>query len=454
MTQSRFLSMLYDPLNRFNKKIIDYKENDYNSISPIIKIMCKSLEVCDNIEFNRLEMITDEEEIFKRKQTIELENSRLMEAKCVFNIKDEKGDYIINDKTKEKEEIGFSFLLPKLLEGSKFLISDVKYYPMIQIIDFKPIFKKDRMILKTLINKMTINFKKTREKPSNIEVDLYTKKVPLIYILFSMEEPIDVLRKMFSHFEFSDEMIDETSIKIGSRFLHIYDEDKNEEYKQFYMAIIKNTKIKSFDSFLNKTYFIKNLGSKFTSNTNTIESKGQKILYSLFRILDPITQVHLDCNNLVDLILREIKTYTTYNDTQMNLLNKRIRLSEYILFPLIRRLSDNLYMYLNNPYKNDNKLRNIFKINKDIVIDYLKTSELTRYDDSCNSLDVIQKTKATFVGSVGGLSQEIPASLRMLDESYLNRIDLITSPTGDSAGLTVMLSVTNKNLFNDLGVFQ
>jgi hypothetical protein len=461
MTQGSLLAKLVDPLNKINSEFLYYKENDYKNIIDLLSIICKSIEVCENIRFNRIEVISDEEKLNKLKRNIDIEDTRLMKVICYFNLLNEKGE---NIKQENGEDFiaDFKFFIPKLLDGNKFILKGVEYTPLIQVIDYKPVINKDRITIKTTINKLIITTRKLRNIVRNYEVNLFSKIVPLLHIIFSMRNPLELITEKFKgKFEITDKKKYNNplkSIKVGNQFINIdLDLELRENSHAKYLALMlsNSKKIKSVDLFKTSDYFIKQLGSKFTTNTNTYEDKGRKILYSLNRILDDISKRFLDTDNLIDLILSEIERQENYNDSQMNLFNKRIRFSEWVLYPLSQRLSDNLYIYLNSNHKNENKLKNVFKIDPYIVINYLLKSELCRYDDQTNSLDIISRTKGTFLGgSISGMTNNVPAGLRMIDETYIGRIDVISSPTGDGCGLTFQLTPMNSNIVSEKGTFQ
>ena len=75
---------------------------------------------------------------------------------------------------------------------------------------------------------------------------------------------------------------------------------------------------------------------------------------------------------------------------------------------------------------------------------------MVRYNDQSNQMSAIASTKASFIASES--SKNIPDSLKSVPASGLGRIDLITTPTGSSVGLTFNLSATNPKLVDEKGI--
>ena len=187
------------------------------------------------------------------------------------------------------------------------------------------------------------------------------------------------------------------------------------------------------------------LGSYYTSNPNKFNQKGMNVTHSLNRFLDDISKFYMGVDDMLDMYIKEIEKINKYNiendenNNEMldknqpnNLLNKRVRLSEYVIFPFTKRLSENMHVILNSNNKDNNKINkilNIFKIAPDIIIKALLTNNLVRYSDQSNLMSAIAKSKASFITTES--SNNIPDNLRSVPKSGIGRIDLITTPSGE-----------------------
>lgn len=498
MTQSDFLMNIIDKKNLINENTLNFKEKDYAKIIDILSIICKSIEIIPEIVFEKIELLDDEYENEKMIRTIPIENSRVVKLRIHFKLVDENGNILHSEKNGEELRPTIDLLIPRLINGS-FILSDVTYYAMLQILDYKSLVKENKSLVKTLINKMEISIKKNRKKQNRVEADIFNRKeVPVWLILFSTINPIEAIERVFkikdiTIGEINDDidgidLEDEEMIIVQDKYIKLNGVLKsikdNKDYS-FSMSIMLealkeflNNKIsskfidkyalnsKSDDFLKNNEIFIEMLGSYYSSNTNKFLSKGMNVVHSLNRFLDDISKSYMGVDNLLDMFMNELERINKHNialknndqeaienNMANNLLNKRVRMSEYIIFAFTKKLSDNMHIVLNSNYKDNiriNKIENIFKINKNIIIKSLMTNNLVRYNDQSNQMTAIASTKASFITSES--SKNIPDSLKSVPSSGLGRIDLITTPTGSSVGLTFNLSATNPKLIDEKGV--
>lgn len=498
MTQSDFLMNIVDKKNLINENTLNFKEKDYAKIIDILTIICKSIEIIPEIVFEKIELLDDEYENEKMIRTIPIENSRVIKIRIHFKLVDENKDVILDEKTGNELRPTIDLLIPRLINGS-FILSDVTYYAMLQILDYKSLVKENKSLVKTLINKMEIEIKKNRKKQNRVEIDVFNRKeIPMWLVLFSILEPIEAMKKVFKIEDIKigsledgsvdEDLEDEELIIIQNKYIKLNgilnSIEVNKEYS-FSIAIMLealkeflNNKVSSkfLDKYISNTnaedllktneIFIEMLGSYYSSNSNKYLTKGMNVVHSLNRFLDDISKSYMGVDNLLDMFMNELERINKHNialknndqeaienNMANNLLNKRVRLSEYIIFAFTKKLSDNMHIVLNSNNKDNiriNKIQNIFKINKNIIIKSLLTNNLVRYNDQSNQMSAIASTKASFIASES--SKNIPDSLKSVPASGLGRIDLITTPTGSSVGLTFNLSATNPKLVDEKGI--
>lgn len=488
MTQSDFLMNIIDKKNLINENTINFKENDYNNMVHILEVICGSIEVIPEIVFERIEVLDDEFELNKMIRNIPIENSRVIKLRIHFKIVDEDGNVRINEKDKKELRPTIDLLIPRLIDGT-FILYDVHRYPMLQILDFKSLVKEKSTTIKTLINKMRLEIKKTRKKQSKVELELFKRKdMPLWLVLFSLYKPIEALNRVF---KYGVELIDkdacealETDIEIDNYLIRInnlnditnsvsVENIMYESLKEFFIdknvlpLLIKILKQDGVENLFNSSdTFIKILGSYYATNTNKYLTKGLNVVHSLNRFLDDISKSYMEVEDMLDMFLKEIEKIISFNESEEldkeieknlpnYLFNKRVRLSEYILFPFTKKLSENMHVILNSNIKDNNKINkilDIFKIDQNIILSYIMTNNLVRYNDQSNLMIAICKLKASFLTSES--SKNISDDLRNVPRSGINVIDLITTPTGSSVGLTFSISAVNKNLFDSKGIIQ
>ena len=128
----------------------------------------------------------------------------------------------------------------------------------------------------------------------------------------------------------------------------------------------------------------------------------------------------------------------------MDLKNKRIRMSEYIAAYMIKRLSGRMAKFMNN---NDIKLKDVetlIAMPKDFLIKTVIGSKqpLLRYNQTTNDQDLWSALKCTIKGpgAIGsGSSNSINDKYRGVHLSYLGKLDLLTSSNSDP-GMSSMIN--------------
>ena len=163
MTQRDFLVNIVDKENIVNGYTMNYKDYDYKNILNILSIICKSIEVIPEIVFERIELLDDEYQNEKMIRNIPIENTRVIKIKIHFKIIDDEGNVRIDDKTGKEVRPVIELMIPRLINGT-FILYDVAYYCMLQILDFKSLIRENSSTVKTLINKLKIVLKKNREE--------------------------------------------------------------------------------------------------------------------------------------------------------------------------------------------------------------------------------------------------------------------------------------------------
>ncbi len=189
------------------------------------------------------------------------------------------------------------------------------------------------------------------------------------------------------------------------------------------------------------TYWEKKFGAMFTKNMNNQAEKAQKLLISFERILDSRTKKILDVpEDLKEDIYGVVEwMLSNFSDLiekdNIHLKNKRLRLVEYIIYPLVSKFSSNTYRNFNDKSKvTFKKLKSLFRIKPGILIKGIMSNELLRYDNAVNGFDLF--TAGLRVSQKGPQSMisnksEVPIKYRDIHPSYIGRISLTHSSASE-----------------------
>lgn len=453
--QGNILRTLSIPLeNEFSSNLLTFKGKKFKEIEEEVGHICRSLEVIDTIKFLRTEKIT-EHTILNAKKHIDLEKHRVERFKCFFKV--------TNEEDGSEEEVNFHFDIPVFIDDEYFLLYGTRYRPMMQFVNYRPVHniskegKTYNIVIKTLINKLVLNlrFTKSNDMPVEIVLDLFKKKtnLALVLLLLTDKNIYKIMDDFFQDYEVV-EVYDKDLIKDGNyidlktKMFKVNDTDLNTNPTKFVMLQTLNKLKLNYNSLeVDNDTLIKKFGSLFTTNSNTFKTKGERVLVVISRMLDNITKRYLDSSvdTVYDMLVFEIKNlYKEGIDNNNAVETRRLIFTENIFYPLLERLSNNLYIYLNTNYKSFAKLNNVFKIQNDIIVKHITTSELVVFDDSTSSMDTFLREKVSLIPQ-GLKKQRISNKLRLLDETYLGMLDIITSSNGDSAGLSTFITPIKHN---------
>ena len=445
-----------DNPEKFNEEFIYMKRDD--KVLDYMVDICKALEVIDGVKFLGAKLITDESQLKTRgkegEKWIGLEESRLDTIDIKFRV--------TGDKEGEDEIIERSILFPKLINDFYYVLGGNKSYPIYQIIDLATYKTPKSLTLKTLL--MPIVLRTYEETITDYNENEYTEN---IFILDLFKNKVNVLHYYFAKFGLEEtiKMFGFTDHEIGIAGADEIDFDDNEEYilfkvsKHVVVYVANEVMEKSFnrrfvlmivnmlnsrctmDRVISREYWEKKLGMIFTKNPNSQADKAKKIIISFERILDDRTRKILRIDDKYKKnIYSIIEWMMTHYDTlitkdNMDLANKRIRVNEYLLHPLLIKFSTITYRLLNKPQVTFNQKKQLFStLGPGFVIKKLKQNELLRYNNSVNGIDLFTsglKFSQRGPQSMSEGGKSISIRYRGLHPSYVGRIGLTTSSSGD-----------------------
>jgi hypothetical protein len=437
----------YENPNKFNQEIVTGLRQKDDMVDYLVDV-CKALETIPHIKFDGHEVIRDENK-FKQKNWIPINDSRLslVNFKFTINFKD------------EVEKISMPIFIPKLINNYYFILNGNKYYAIYQNVDASTYNTKDSVILKSLL--MPIIVKAENKKNTDLAGTEYESNV---YLINLFKHKANIL-----HYYFSEMGYDGTLEYFGfKKYISLVKRDKDESDKAIYFAVNKNIALKvskqkfakdkffrSFvfcilDVFNKKTqidrrneieYWKTKLGAIFTKNTNNQIDKAETVLLSFRRILDDRTKKNVripdeDKTDIFALIRYMTRNFANLmSKDNLALENKRLRLAEYQITSFNRKMSSNTYRILNSKTMTMNKLKSIFKISPMTIISDLQTSELMRYNNAVNDMDLFTsalKFSNRGPSAIGeGSKKTVSVMYRGVHLSHLGRMSLNSTSAGD-----------------------
>jgi len=467
----------YQDLNpeKFNKEFILQKKND--DILPYLKDISKAMEkTIEGIKFLGGEKITDESK-FKKRPVQDINISRL----DLINLKFKVSGYSNKNKCEMEEEIDLPIFFFKLIDDFHYIFNGNKYFPIYQLVD-KDCYvigtgKKKALVLKTLFMGITLRFENETVEDWNEElevegkkfiINIFNKKFNYLYYFFARygiektlkffkikKKEIKIVKENMKEYETAVEE-NKLMFAVGKKIHVVLNKDSDilqtKRGRDFLVSFISLLKEKPFrySSILIKDYWIKRLGENFTKNANNQLEKGKTVLISFERVFDEGTKKNLriekkDKKHIYGIVRWMINNfYHLITRDNMDVKNQRLRLSEYMINPILRKFSTNSYRMLNSkssPTFEDKKsvLSNI-PIN--FIIKKLLVSELFRYDNNVNGLELFSAAlKCSKKGpqSIVSKNSDIAVKYRGIHKSYLGHFSLSYASAGDP-GMTLTLS--------------
>jgi len=444
----------YDKVEKFNEDIIvNFRKND--SMVDYLVDVCKALEAVEYIKYDGYEIIENEYEFpIKASPTLPIDDSRLYLAIFKFTL----------TKDGKVEKVKLPLYLPKLINGYYYILAGSKYYAIYQNVDSATYNTGSCVILKSMLMPIIVKAEKKSfisvggEKVSGriFSLNMFKRIINIMYYYFAIGGLTKTLKyfnldKLISYKGIDD--ISEDKAKNSKKFLYFAigktgylkvnrDILNDKEAKNYLITILdifkKRTDINNLEDV--KCWKIK-LGALFTTNNNNQLHKSKTILISLRRILDDRTKKNLHINEKDKKnIFSTIRWITNNFDTLMNmnnfsLENKRLRLSEYMLTPFTRYMSNKTYRLLNSRTLKMSKIKGIFRVNPMTIISDLQVSDLLRYCNAVNDNDIFNcgvKFSNRGPQALGeGSKKTVSIYYRGIHSSHFGRLSLNSCSSND-----------------------
>lgn len=461
---------------KFNEDLIYMRRTEQSQTEHFFEKMFKSLKI-PGITYLGMQYIRDEYEQAKylNRYARSLEESRLDLIVAKFKLEAEG----------ETKEIEFLQFFPKLIDDFFFQITGNRYYALYQISDKSFYSTSKALSLKTLLMPLSIKFQNASfESVSGLEYSgveykldpFNTSKVSEVknmflyyfvefgkdaidYLMGTDEEgyPLAFLEESDDYEEYSG--YDAFQIKKGTYLYFSEDEiTSNQNFANLVCTLVKALKgsRKSLDDlFSDPNYFKK----KILNTTATNVNKADKALLSLKRILDEVTKEKL--KGFIDEEYTEstfaIAKYMALNFEELkeldtvDLENRRLRLFEYTIYPLLTKFSDATYRIFNSRNVNIKRLNNVFSaVKPNFIIKNLVNNELLRYYNATSTLELFSvalRYSAKGPQALGSSGAGVTIKYRAVHPSYVGVIGLSMASASDP-GMTGTLCPLTRNIRN------
>lgn len=383
----------------------------------------------------------------KNRRDVDIETSKLDILKLRFKLTKEGEEDVLIEK---------KLFFPRLIDNQFFIINGNRYFPIFQLVDSGTYRTNKTVTLKTLL--MSVVCRDDRgivvedmdgNKYSSrvINIDIFKNKINVFiyyYAKFGFEKALEYFRLNTKVIIGNQPIEGKINFGITKNIVMSVNKEfmENENDIALIVTLIKSlpnriTEVKLYE----QEYWVKRLGSNFTKNNSNFQDKGNSILLSFERLLDETTKRNqrLPDSEKSDIyaIMRWMSSnfVTLYKQDNMDLANKRLRLYEYLIYPLSIKFSKSMYRILNSRNVTMEQLKSIFSnIPEGFLVKKLVNNELIRYNNSVNSIDLFSSIlKATQSGPQSQLSggNNINIRYRGIHPSYINNIDLCATSAGD-----------------------
>lgn len=394
------------------------------------------------------------------------------------------------EKVTLQKEVEMAIRIPQLINNT-YLIKDSRYIAPLQLVDSLTYSKKDMVIIKTLSRALKI----TRDKKNITDIHNIEYKTQCFNYHLNAKKKIPILLYYFANFGFynsmkyfgiNPEMIELIELdikenihdiadnknfiyfKFGQLFMKVPREafNKSIQLRQYIgttmsiLSAVVGSRSTNVDDVKQVSRWLIKLGSFISSNKNTSTDKGESLLRSFIISLDLRTQNLIsqlipngerkqDIFSLVRYIIINFNSLSSITSTDLS--NKRLRLGEYLVSPLVRTINNKIVRYLKTPTKNKHlmdRLADIFKVNKDLIIHCIN-GKINIKDYNLNIMRFCNDVNDNNITNLFKISQRGPGSAnegknisiqqRGFDLTSIGKIDHLSTSNGDP-GMSIILN--------------
>lgn len=453
---------------RFNRDFILLREMD--STLDFIEYNCRALEIIEGIQFLGCEIISDETKFPPpRGGNMEVEDSRFILARLKFRI---SAKIKANSPDVQTEEVAIELYFPKLVNDFFYRIRGATYSALYQLVDNGTYSTNSTFTLKTLFMPVIFRTDSYAEFESEEGFTLNNN----LFVLDAFKQRNNLLRYYFAKFGMEESMR-YLGLEMGKDFYVTETSDSPDPSRSFFTFQISGKMYLQFDTDIftpeshkakvyierlvvslidvfnsnripidkmnDREYWLRVLGRSFTKNSNMQLAKAESVLLSLERVLDECTKTNLidfseedkvDIYSIMSALIWDFDSHVVSDN--MEITEKRIRLNEYLIYPVISKFTKSVYRLINSKNVNFKKLKSIFSnFSLTFVIKNLVTSELLRYTNAVNQTDLfaagLKFSRRGPQSMNEGNGTNISVQTRGLHHSYFGRNELVAASAGD-----------------------
>lgn len=400
----------------------------------------------------------------------------------------------------ESKDLEVYIAVPRVFDGSYMMINGNMYIPLFQLVDGSTYnnttnknSKAETITLRSISTasaKMIRNFyvlkaaDGTQVETTLYSANLFKRKVPVMnYFLaeFGFYGALDYfgftgmvsIDKIKTSKEYKEKPDCYAFITKGHKGLYYvvycnkYFFDNERVLQSLIYCLIESLKKMSYvtydDGMYAKDFWVSALGYNFVNKPEQMHDMGESILYSLKTMYDITTKevLRLPEEDKADIygILKWMATEFTKLrlKSNTNVVNKRIRWSEWIASLYIAKINTGLFRISEINKKNNRKDKeNLKKIEQAInikplvLLSFIMKNSLKGFVNMVNDRDSMLMLKYTIKGPSGPgdkNSKNISTTLRRIDPSHIGIIDINSSSASDP-GVAGMLCPLNKKVYN------
>lgn len=321
--------------------------------------------------------------------------------------------------TRDGKDVIYRINIPDLIDGQFFFINGNFKIPIFQLYDLPIIYKETESgsgFIKTKLNtfSMSIDDISKTDASNFLPVTILNKRIPFPLVVCSCFE-----KEEFEKFYVDNNIKNENLIRLKNICNTIWTNSKKED-------------------------ILKNFGKYYKTYAHDYIKKAKYIVECLNIALkvDIFSKRFLKDDHIIYAVMRQIEE-GPLKDTSYE--NKRIRLAEYILLPLIKKVFN-----LTCTMKFDGKSK--FSIARNIIEETCNVSDIVHYNFPINPTSEMSSILQCVLTGPGGFKKtNIPLSLRDMDPSQCGIVCAADTP--DKEGCGAVLNMSPNILLDDLGKF-
>lgn len=438
----------------FNQDLIYIREKE--DIDSYFEDLFKTLNAIPGIEYINMTKVSEEfcaEYIKKRAINIEESRLDLIEANFKLTIGE------------ESKEVKLHLFIPKLVDHFFYVLNGNRYFAILQLADKNWYSVRNGIFLKTLLMPLGVRHKTvTIEAKSGTE---YTGKVFLLDFFKAKGSNINSFKNFFSYFfvkygfNVTMEML---GIQDDVAFVQPTDvEEQSDDYEYFsinknYLIVNKERLITdvSFKNLVTSLHHVLTVNVKKYQSIDNVDfwrrrilnnptakiERAEKTIASLERILDERTKKNLreipegEKDNSFQVVKYMVQNYEElFAIDGVDVYTRRLRLAEYLIFPLLLKWSEIAIRVLNSRNVDIKRLETVFSnIGAMFLVKRLVTNELLRYSNVTNALNLFNvalRWSARGPQSLGANGADVLMKYRSTHPSFIGNISLNTSSASD-----------------------